>query len=631
MKRLLGLMAAVVLLFSCTKEDFGIASVENPYETKKVTMYGATVSVTFQADGPWTAELKLSGEGKWAEISQTSGDNKAGKGIVRIRFTKNEDTQERTAELFVTVAGKDRMSVAVLTQAAGENTSAMSSYLNNYMHDRLCKEYLWAEEYSKLDIDMNISYDKFLYTHLTKLGDMNIEDGGKYRDYSSSAGDRYIYSYISEITATKGTVATKAGELSSTFGLGIGPLFASVYKDGTNYIGLTVGYVYEDSPAFKAGLRRGDTIYAVGTTRITKNNYKGYMQELFYEPSGTYTLMFARYIPNEAEKRYDLDENNVIEVTAGSYGYNPVLFTAVMKNTNISEISDEGDGESQNDPPFCVGYLASESFDSSAQEVIDYQIQQFIDEGITDLILDLRFNVGGEVQQSRYLASAIVGRSYDDEIFFKAKFNDGKTEDWKFLSGPAESDKLGKAPEIPGLKRLWVIISENTASASELIINALKGVDFPVTLMGSRSEGKNVGMVVTYPEYNGRRFEFAPITYWGLNGRDEYAPADGFEPDEGNMLNNQNSSYNDDIDNMFPYAFGDWENFDFNLPLYYCLCDIVGWERPENNYGEDAATKGFVGGGMHVQARGLHNSVVPVDRTVVRPQIGRFGSVIYGK
>lgn len=44
------------------------------------------------------------------------------------------------------------------------------------------------------------------------------------------------------------------------------------------------------------------------------------------------------------------------------------------------------------------------------------------------------------------------------------------------------------------------------------------------------------------------------------------------------MLNNQNADYTDDIDNAFPYAFGDWDNFDFNLPLWYALCDIQGVE-----------------------------------------------------
>lgn len=615
MKKLIIAAMAVLAAIACSKEKGpGLSSIENPRADKLISVYGETVTITFSADAAWTAELELKSEGDWAEISQTSGDQKAGQGIIRVRFTKNEKEEERTAELFVTVEGYDRKHIATLTQAAGENKSAMSEYLNKYMHERLIKEYLWADEYAKLNVNTGISYDKFLYTHLTQLGETNIEDGGYYRDYSSSAGQRYIYSYISEITSTKSTVMTKAGELLTTKNLGIGPLFASVFESGTDYIGLTVGYVYPGSPAEEAGLRRGDTIYQIGKNRITRNNYQSYMQELFYTPSGTYSISFARYEVNEAEEKYDLNLNNTIEIKTGEYGYNPVIFAAIMTNSNI-----EDDG-SDTTPPFNIGYMVTESFDSSAQEVLEYQIKQFIDAGITELILDLRFNVGGEVQQSRYLASSIVGRDYDDKHFFKAEFNDGTVEAWKFKSGPSESDKLGQAPSM-GLKRLWVIMSENTASASELIIHGLRGVDFPVTLIGSRSEGKNVGMVVTQEVYNGRRFEFAPITYRGLNGRDERAPADGFEPDAGNLLNNQDSNYNNDVDNMFPYSFGDWGNFDFNIPLYCCFCDIIGVDRP--NYGSTRSADD-----IKIQALRLQNSIQPLGSSVIRPESGRHGTII---
>lgn len=615
MKKLIIAAMAVLAAIACSKEKGpGLSSIENPRADKLISVYGETVTITFSADAAWTAELELKSEGDWAEISQISGEQKAGQGIIRVRFTKNEKEEERTAELFVTVEGYDRKHIATLTQAAGENKSAMSEYLNKYMHERLIKEYLWADEYAKLNVNTEISYDKFLYTHLTQLGETNIEDGGYYRDYSSSAGQRYIYSYISEITSTKSTVMTKAGELLTTKNLGIGPLFASVFESGTDYIGLTVGYVYPGSPAEEAGLRRGDTIYQIGKNRITRNNYQSYMQELFYTPSGTYSISFARYEVNEAEEKYDLNLNNTIEIKTGEYGYNPVIFAAIMTNSNI-----EDDG-SDTTPPFNIGYMVTESFDSSAQEVLEYQIRQFIDAGITELILDLRFNVGGEVQQSRYLASSIVGRDYDDKHFFKAEFNDGTVEAWKFKSGPSESDKLGQAPSM-GLKRLWVIMSENTASASELIIHGLRGVDFPVTLIGSRSEGKNVGMVVTQEVYNGRRFEFAPITYRGLNARDERAPADGFEPDAGNLLNNQDSNYNNDVDNMFPYSFGDWGNFDFNIPLYCCFCDIIGVDRP--NYGSTRSADD-----IKIQALRLQNSIQPLGSSVIRPESGRHGTII---
>ena len=622
MKRLLLVFFAMTLLLSCAEDDFGITEIDNPRADKNVTVYGETVTVKFVADGAWYAEIECKDGGEWAEISQMKGYESAGPGTVRVRFAKNETEEERVAELYVMVRGKDRMLLATFTQTAGENVSAMSAYLNEVMDKRLREDYLWADEYAALDIDMSVNYDKFLYTHLTQLGDINIEDGGYYRDYSASAGERYIYSYISEVTSTKAPVMTKSGELTSTFGLGIGPLFASVFESGTDYIGLTIGYVYPGSPAETAGLRRGDTIYKIGSTRITRSNYQGFMQELFYSPSGTYDIVYARYEANDAAERYDLIQDKTAVVTAEFYGYNPILFAAILTNSELSS-----DNEASELPPFNIGYMVSESFDATAQEVMEYQVQQFIDAGITELILDLRFNVGGEVQQSRYLASSIVGRDYDDKVFFKAKFRDGRVEDWKFLSGPSESDKLGKAPSM-GLKRLWVIMSENTASASELIINALKGVDFPVILMGSRSEGKNVGMEVTHELYNGRRFEFAPITYWGLNAKDEYAPKDGFMPDAGNVFNNQNSSYSDDADNMFPYSFGDWGNFDFNPAFYCCFCDILGIDRPDYQAG---GLKSVAGGSdaMTIDAMLITRSIVPVGISEIRPGVGRSGNIIY--
>lgn len=613
MKRILSFILVVLFaVLSCTPEEFGITEINNPRQDKQVARYGETVTVTFMADAAWEAEIVLTeGEG-WAEIAQVMGNEAAGKGTVRVRFSKNEAGLERTAELYIKVAGGEGILAATFTQAAGDDTSAMSTHLNEYMHKRLSEEYLWADAYNELDIDMTVPYDEFLFTHLTMLGDTNIEDGGYYRDYSSSSGERYIYSYIQEVTSGSAEAATKADELSSTYGLGIGPLFASLFEEGTTYIGLTLGYVYPGSPAEAAGLRRGDTIYQVGSNRITKENYQAYMRELFYNPTGSYSISYARYVANDAEEKYDLVLDNVANVTAASYGYNPILFAAILQNS-ADDTSEMGD--------FCIGYMASESFDSSAQEVLDYQIQQFIDAGIKDLILDLRYNVGGEVQQSRYLASSIVGRGYDEDIFFKAEFNDGRREEWKFLSGPSDVDKLGQAPAM-NLRRLYVIMSENTASASELIISGLKGVDFPVILIGSQSEGKNVGMEVTHEMYNGRRFEFAPITYRGLNGKDEYGPKDGFEPDNGNLLNNQNSNYHDDVDNLFPYAFGDWGNFDFNIALYSCFCDILGMDRPDYSVTKSASS-------MREQALIFQNSTERLDVTVMNPEIGRFGNVIY--
>lgn len=605
------------------KDDNGITSITNPMEGKTVYYKGETVEIKFKASAAWTADLEFKSGSGWAQITRQKGNEAAGDGSVRMNFDANDSGDVRQVILWIKVEGKaDNLSI-VLEQASQPESSAMSEFLNDKMDQILSEKYLWADEYRALDRDLTVNYSDFLYTHLSQLGETNIEDGGYYRAYSSNSGQRYIYSYIQEITDPASKAMTRSGTLTETFGLGIGPLFASPTGVDNN-IYLTVGYVYRGSPAEAAGLQKGDNIYAVAKgsgnpVTITRDNYQNYMKELFSSPSGTYNLMFARYTPPTEDNPgvYNLDMNNAVEVTAASYGYDPILFAAYLQKSDIGTSSD-----TENWPDFCIGYLAMESFDMNAQFVLEDQMRQFAEAGITELVLDFSFCVGGVVDQSCYLASSIVGASHYNDIFFTALFNDGSKENWTFAGNNPnlpEGQRLGTGPDF-GLKRVWIIVSENTASAAELIINALqsKTVNFPVTLIGSRTEGKNVGMEVSNILYGTRKFEFAPITYWGLNADGEKGPADGFLPEGVNLLNNQNSSYEDDKVNIFPYTFGDWGNFDFNRPFYYIFCDIIGEPRPEDNF-QTTPTKAAAGPVFFE----------PIASTGVKKVPGRYGTIIY--
>lgn len=634
MNKIFKILSILTLIFavSCQKEvvkDTGISNVSNPMQGKSVYYKGETFDIRFEAGAPWTAELEFKqGEG-WAQIARITGSDKAGRSSVRINFDANDSGEQRTVVLWIEVQGKPDTWGVELVQAAQPESSAMSEFLNSYMDEILQEDYLWADEYRGLKRDLTTPYADFLFTHLSQLGEVNIEDGGYYRAYSANSGKRYIYSYIQEVTesdaksAPDTKIQTKAGTLTSVYGLGIGPLFASPTGTGDN-IYLTVGYVYRGSPAEAAGLEKGDNIYAVAKgsgdpVTITRDNYQAYMKELFSSPSGTYDLMFARYdIPTE--DGYELNLDHAVNITAASYGYDPILYAAYLQKQDITTSE-----ETANWPDFCIGYLAMESFDLSAQFVLEDQLRQFKEAGINELVLDFSFCVGGVVDQSCYLASSIVGAEHYDDIFFTALFNDDTREDWKFGENnpnlPA-GERLGTGPDF-GLKRVWIIVSENTASAAELIINALKSnaVNFPVTLIGSRTEGKNVGMEISYINYGTRRFEFAPITYWGLNADGTKSPADGFLPEGENLLNNQNSSYEDDVINIFPYTFGDWGNFAFNRPFYYIFCDIVGDERPVDNFGSQPV-KSAVGSNMRPGG-------APIAFTGVKKTPGRCGTIIY--
>ena len=350
-------------------------------------------------------------------------------------------------------------------------------------------------------------------------------------------------------------------------------------------MGLSIAYVHQGSPAYAAGMKRGDTIFKVNGVTLTSANYQSYMTQLYYSPSGTYTFDFVRDA--------DLETAYTAEVTAGSYIYNPVLYSAVLT---------EGAHK--------IGYLVLENFDLNCQEFITDIVDQLASNAITDLILDLRFNPGGAVAQSRYLTSAIAGTAHLDDTFVKVTFRDGKTQDWKFRGGPNDQDGLGIAPDL-GLDRLYVIGSYGTASASELVINSLKGIDFPVYIYGGRTEGKNVGMTTTQTSYKGRTYLFSPITFRVANAKGFGDYPDGFPADV--VVNNQNDSYADDKDNLFPYSFGDWGSMGFNVALRYAYEDIIGV-----SHSNAPAT------------RSASFEPIPFGHTGLKqPQHGRFGNIIY--
>lgn len=555
----------------------GVKSFVNPATGRDISSYGEVISCVLMSEGNYTAWFEfVSGGEDWAEI--TKGDTGAeGRNTIRITFAANETDEARSVELMIQVEGKEPKSLAVFGQQKDAGTAQMQKNitLNTYMHNRLVEEYLW-EEYGSLEVDLTMDYTEFLSKHLLMLGNVNIEDGGKYRS-GENKGTRFIYSNIQEVAPV-----TKTYE---TGGLGFGPIFSSRIDAQNDVMGLSIAYVHQGSPAWAAGMKRGDTIYSVNGVVLTSSNYKNYMNALYYSPSGTYRLAFIR--------NADMNERYEVQVTTDVYRYNPVLYSAIY-----------GEGEHK------IGYLVLENFDLEAQDFVADIIQQFKDNSITDLILDLRFNPGGAVAQSRYLASAIAGAAHLDDTFVQVEFRGNKRQTWKFRGGPNDQDGLGIAPDL-GLERLYVIGSENTASASELIINGLKGIDFPVYLYGSQTEGKNVGMTTTQTTYEGSRYLFSPITFRVTNAKGFGDYPDGFRPDV--MVNNQNSSYADDIDNTFPYSFGDWGDMGFNKALYLAYQDIVG--SPEAS---------------SIPCSVPDFSPIPMGGSGLKqPAHGRFGNVIY--
>jgi C-terminal processing protease CtpA/Prc len=122
-------------------------------------------------------------------------------------------------------------------------------------------------------------------------------------------------------------------------------------------------------------------------------------------------------------------------------------------------------------------------------------------QGITDLVLDLRYNGGGSVQTSARLASMITG-NFTGQVFAKQQWN-AKIESYFAANDPESlknlfTDKIGTtAINSVGMTKIYILTSAGTASASELVINGLKPY-ITVIQIGAITTGKNVGSVTLY-------------------------------------------------------------------------------------------------------------------------------------
>ena len=129
------------------------------------------------------------------------------------------------------------------------------------------------------------------------------------------------------------------------------------------------------------------------------------------------------------------------------------------------------------------GFVAD--FDAELQNVL----AGFQTHGVSDFIIDLRYNRGGRTSSSIKLASMITGQ-FSGELFAQTKHND-KLSSWN------ESQVFESNPVQLGMTQLYVISSSSTASSSEVLINGLSPY-IDVIIVGDHTTGKNVGSYTIY-------------------------------------------------------------------------------------------------------------------------------------
>ena len=291
-------------------------------------------------------------------------------------------------------------------------------------------------------------------------------------------------------------------------------------KELSDNVILQILYTKQGSPAEKAGLKRGDVVSHINGQQLTTQNYQNLLKAI----RENHTLQYKPLLTGEDK----FGEVKTLALSTVEYSENPNYLHKVI----------EQDGKK-------IGYFVYNFFAGGTDTQpgkydaeTDAIFATFKANGITDLVIDLRFNSGGSESSARNLAS-LIGRGIDrSKIFARRKYND------KVEQAILDDDKLGEDYLITrfgeesanvgnqlSAGRVYILTSSRTASASELIINALKPF-MEVFLIGDTTYGKNVGSVSLFEENDSKNlWGLQPIVVKVFNSQDQSDYSNGFSPD----------------------------------------------------------------------------------------------------
>lgn len=275
--------------------------------------------------------------------------------------------------------------------------------------------------------------------------------------------------------------------ISGDFGLGI---FFMSEND------LRVSYVEPASPAAAAGIERSWRIVSVNnntTVNTDDATVSRITDAVFNSSAASFTF--------EKPDGTDVD----IALTAKTYQDEPIILDSIYTNGGNK-----------------TGYLVYNSFlgdIGSIKSRFGNIFSKFSAAGVTDMVIDLRYNGGGYVELQNELANYLVPAAGNNSIMLEEKFNDNYKA---LLDTTINYQKKGGLD----LSRIFFIITKNTASASELLINSLKPY-MDVKLIGRASHGKPVG----YFNIGVGDWYIFPVSFRSVNKNGEGNYFNGLQPD----------------------------------------------------------------------------------------------------
>lgn len=397
----------------------------------------------------------------------------------------------------------------------------MNATIDEFLEDY----YLWNDDYKKMSRDLTIpyvdAYENFLRSSLMKMTTNDLDKK------KNADGSYKLYSYVDRTEKKSGGKSVASGvnhgieKEDKVSSYGFSNLVSVSFAD-SKQLGFVVQSVYPASSASSFGVNRGTFIQKIDGEEITEDNLVTHYLELLQPTKRNVTLTVTDGV-EEAKEVY----LQTMEIDP----------TPILMHTILEEGAHK------------IGYLVYESFDAAYDNELLEVLSDFKSKGITDMVLDLRYNAGGHVITAKMLAASINGSSCKNQIFQYYRYNAGRMKDidgTKRRTGNEYDSAAGYFYEkylfdnyygvnlgsyALNLPRLYVLTTDNSNSASELLINSLKGLDKQVVVIGENTGGKNVGMEVKEFDKGNYSYELAPITFQYYNAKKVTIPADGLKVD----------------------------------------------------------------------------------------------------
>ena len=343
----------------------------------------------------------------------------------------------------------------------------------------------------RTDKDTNVSSGE---TDTTANGDtvtISRAEYEKYKRFSEmftifDAANEYFYQEPDQDKMTEYAVRGLMAGLDDPYSYYYDPEeFAQMWEeDEGNYVGIgvmiqsnmetkvcTIIRVFKGGPAEAAGVQRGDILYRVGEDLyVNSSNLQEAVDIMRGEPDTDVEVTFLR------------DEKEI-------------TYTITRKPVNVNQVESKLIDQT-------VGYIALYEFGGQCEKEFETALNEMLSLGAKGIIIDMRDNKGGWVEQARYIADLFMD---EGEICY-LQYRNGEAHENEYRT------KDGKADV-----KIVILINENSASSAEILTGALRDCAGALTV-GVNSFGKGIIQGVYPVGENGAGYQMTVAQYFTPNG-----------------------------------------------------------------------------------------------------------------